>query len=136
MIIFIYIIVQTIFEIINLLFADLLDIQTKLIILYYIISIGVMLVIYTTIHYPRLRNNYVSNYQYITLDDNSSNNNNKSISIRNLSPIERSGHSNSHNLNKIKHWSNIIDTEIGFEEFMNYLSMEFSSENLMFVTEV
>ena len=36
----------------------------------------------------------------------------------------------------INHWSQIVEHEIGYEEFMNHLSAEFSTENLLFITEV
>ena len=35
----------------------------------------------------------------------------------------------------IKHWTKIMQTEVGYEEFMDYLATEFSTENLLFITE-
>ena len=38
-------------------------------------------------------------------------------------------------IESISHWTQIMDTEIGYEEFMDYLAREFSTENLLFITE-
>ena len=35
----------------------------------------------------------------------------------------------------INHWTQIMSTEVGYEEFMDYLAQEFSTENLLFITE-
>ena len=38
-------------------------------------------------------------------------------------------------IESISHWTQIMNTEIGYEEFMDYLAREFSTENLLFITE-
>ena len=38
-------------------------------------------------------------------------------------------------IESIQHWTQIMQTEVGYEEFMDYLASEFSTENLLFITE-
>ena len=52
------------------------------------------------------------------------------------SKISVTGAHETHNIQLMKHWSELVTTSFGFQNLMSHLKSEFSIENLIFLTEV
>lgn len=91
------------------------------------VLLSTIAILFAIVHYPKKCNESVNRRRAIIIRQNS-----KGDSNSQLAPSLRKEDSTP----LITHWTDIVETEVGFEALMNYLSTEFSAENLLFITEV